>query len=50
MTAGASAQASAIAQQEAREREAAVRAGALYPYTDEDLLGLLFGDTTGDTT
>lgn len=43
MTAAQSAQASAIAQQEAREREAAIRAGALDPYTDEELTSLLFG-------
>jgi hypothetical protein len=46
MTAGASAQASAIAEREARERDAAIRAGALDPYSDEDLLGVLFGDSS----
>ena len=46
MTGAQSAQASAIARQEAAERERALRSCVLDPYTDDELTSLLFGDTT----
>ena len=44
MTGAQAAQQQSIEQQEQRERERAIRAGALDPYSDEDLAALLFGE------